>query len=104
MPTPQGLPIAAAILAMALPAASAQDVAYFESKVRPILADHCLSCHSAQAKPLRGGLRLDSRAGWEKGGDSGPASVHQESTSGTVSANHAGSHRSPQSNSKFKML
>ena len=50
-------------------------IAFFEAKVRPILIDRCYSCHSANAKKLRGGLRLDSKEGWEKGGDSGPAIV-----------------------------
>lgn len=45
---------------------------FFESKVRPILVEKCLGCHSAEKK-IRGGLRLDSQAGWAKGGDSGPA-------------------------------
>jgi hypothetical protein len=53
--------------------AFAQDDTFFESKVRPLLADHCLKCHG-EKKP-KGGLRLDSKAGWEKGGDSGPALV-----------------------------
>jgi hypothetical protein len=47
--------------------------AFFETKVRPILVERCYACHSAQAPRLRGGLRLDSRSGWAKGGDSGPA-------------------------------
>lgn len=48
---------------------------FFEEKVRPLLAEHCYSCHSSEARRLRGGLRLDSRAGWERGGDHGPALV-----------------------------
>ncbi|HEX7898572.1 MAG TPA: DUF1549 domain-containing protein [Planctomycetota bacterium] len=59
------------ILAVVL--ALSQDVEFFEAKVRPILVDHCLKCHG-EKKP-KGGLRLDSKAGWEKGGDSGPALV-----------------------------
>jgi hypothetical protein len=47
--------------------------AFFEAKVRPILVARCYSCHSSEARTLRGGLRLDSRPGWEKGGDTGPA-------------------------------
>ncbi len=50
----------------------ADDVAFFESKVRPILVERCYECHSAGSKTVRGGLLLDSKAGWEKGGDSGP--------------------------------
>jgi hypothetical protein len=48
-------------------------VTFFETKIRPILVQRCYACHSAGATKLRGGLRLDSRAGWIKGGDSGPA-------------------------------
>jgi hypothetical protein len=52
---------------------SPEDRGYFEAKVRPILVARCYECHSAGAKTLRGGLRLDSREGWRRGGDSGPA-------------------------------
>ncbi|MDR3637122.1 MAG: DUF1549 domain-containing protein, partial [Isosphaeraceae bacterium] len=48
---------------------------FFESKVRPVLVERCYSCHSAEAKRVRGGLLLDSREGWAKGGDTGPAIV-----------------------------
>ena len=48
-------------------------LAYFESKVRPILVERCQSCHGA-AK-AKGGLRLDVRSGPLVGGDSGPAVV-----------------------------
>jgi hypothetical protein len=54
---------------------TAADVAFFEAKVRPLLAGRCYQCHSVQAKKQRGGLALDSRAGLLKGGDSGPAVV-----------------------------
>ena len=43
--------------------------------MRPVLAEHCYKCHSAGAKALKGGLRLDSLDGMRKGGDSGPAVV-----------------------------
>jgi hypothetical protein len=48
---------------------------FFERLVRPLLVTHCYECHSAQAKELKGGLRLDFKGGWEKGGHSGPALV-----------------------------
>src|SRR5262249_15370373 len=51
---------------------SAQDREFFESKVRPILVERCYECHSGQSKTLRGGLRLDYRAGVQKGGETGP--------------------------------
>jgi hypothetical protein len=46
---------------------------FFESQIRPALHAHCLECHH-QGK-ASGGLYLDARNGWEKGGDSGPAIV-----------------------------
>jgi len=44
---------------------------FFESRIRPILAQECYECHS-EATKAKGGLLLDSRGGWQKGGDSGP--------------------------------
>jgi hypothetical protein len=46
---------------------------FFESKIRPILATHCYECHAAGAKIVQGGLRVDSRESLQRGGDSGPA-------------------------------
>jgi hypothetical protein len=43
--------------------------------VRPLLAEHCYRCHSAKAEKLKAGLRVDSREGVLKGGESGPALV-----------------------------
>ena len=48
---------------------------FFEKQVRPLLVKHCYECHSSEAEELKGGLALDSRAGWERGGDSGAAIV-----------------------------
>ena len=48
---------------------------FFELKIRPLFVEKCYSCHSAQAKKLKGGLFVDSRDGLLKGGDSGPAIV-----------------------------
>ncbi len=50
---------------------TAEQITFFETKIRPVLADNCLSCHG-RATQL-GGLRLDSAAALLKGGDSGPA-------------------------------
>jgi hypothetical protein len=47
-------------------------VEFFEKKVRPVLVEHCYSCHSAEAKKAKGGLRLDTTEAILKGGDSGP--------------------------------
>lgn len=43
---------------------------FFESRIRPVLAHECYECHSAEGK-RKGGLVLDSRAGWQAGGESG---------------------------------
>jgi hypothetical protein len=51
---------------------TAEQAAFFESRIRPLLVEHCYSCHSATEKQ-QGGLVLDTRAGWQSGGDSGPA-------------------------------
>lgn len=48
---------------------------FFERQVRPLLAEHCYSCHSVGASESRGGLQLDSRGGLLAGGESGPAVV-----------------------------
>jgi hypothetical protein len=53
----------------------AAGVAFFEQKIRPVLAKECYACHSAGAKKLKGGLLLDTREGVLAGGDTGPAIV-----------------------------
>src|SRR5262245_9640174 len=65
------------VVAMPPGVAHADDavVDFFEKKIRPVLVEHCYKCHSAQAKKLRGGLRLDLKAGWQKGGDSGKPAI-----------------------------
>jgi mono/diheme cytochrome c family protein len=69
----------AAVLGAALvsgPAAAADRQAeqFFETRVRPVLTEHCFSCHSAAGKK-KGGLVVDSLAGLIKGGQSGAALV-----------------------------
>ncbi|MDB5391290.1 MAG: hypothetical protein JWM11_6936, partial [Planctomycetaceae bacterium] len=51
---------------------------FFEQKIRPVLVQHCYSCHSAAAeqnKKLKGKLYLDFASGLLTGGDTGPAIV-----------------------------
>ncbi len=43
---------------------------FFETRVRPVLADNCFVCHTSSGM---GGLRMTSRESLLKGGDSGPA-------------------------------
>jgi|UniRef100_UPI0037841EBB mono/diheme cytochrome c family protein len=47
---------------------------FFTSKIEPLLKQRCFECHSHEKK-MKGGLTLDSKSGWEQGGDSGPALV-----------------------------
>ena len=57
------------LVSVAASAAEADGVAFFESRIRPVLVMHCYECHSAEK--TKGGLRLDYRGGFEKGGKSG---------------------------------
>ena len=52
-----------------------KQIEFFESKVRPLLVNRCFECHSGTSQKLSAGLRLDSRVGITKGGDSGPAMI-----------------------------
>src|SRR5882724_7949881 len=79
----RGVFVHALLLALSLPLMVAQtekvpvfakaDRDFFEAKVRPLLVEHCFSCHGA--KKERGGLRLDSREAILEGGNHGPALV-----------------------------
>jgi len=60
-----------ALSAAASPAAD--DLAFFETEVRPLLVKHCYECHSQESGKQKGGLLLDRKEGWTKGGDAGPA-------------------------------
>jgi mono/diheme cytochrome c family protein len=55
------------------PAVPADQADFFERRVRPILAEHCWSCHGE--KKQQAGLRLDSRDAAIKGSDNGPIVV-----------------------------
>ena len=57
------------------PAGTPAQIEFFEKKIRPVLAEHCYSCHSAGAKQLKGNLLLDTREATRKGGDTGPSVV-----------------------------
>ncbi len=53
---------------------SPEQTEFFEKKVRPVFAERCYECHSV-GKKRKGGLLLDTRAGWQEGGDTGPVLV-----------------------------
>jgi len=63
----------ALVLASLTAAANAADMTHFEQRIRPLLIANCIECHGPDKQ--KGGLRLDSRGGWQTGGDSGPALV-----------------------------
>lgn len=52
---------------------SAEAIEHFEKKVRPLLAEHCYSCHGE--KKQMASLRLDTAEGLKEGADSGPVVV-----------------------------
>ena len=67
------------VIAAALPVLSAQSAAQpaanlnlFENKIRPLFAEHCFACHT---EARMGGLQLDSREHFLKGGKSGSLAV-----------------------------
>jgi len=65
--------------ALALPAHATPELeaghTFFREKIEPVLRAECYDCHSAQAKKLRGDLRLDLKSGLLTGGSTGPALV-----------------------------
>ena len=76
-------PITALLFAPLALLAAGDDDAFFESKVRPVLINRCYECHSAEKK-IKGGLNLDSRAGWQAGGDNGAAIIPGDPTKSLV--------------------
>jgi len=55
---------------------NSDQIDFFETKIRPLLANNCFACHSQKANSkgkLKAGLYLDSHKGLIRGGDSGPA-------------------------------
>ncbi len=66
------------LAAAATVSASAQDFTFFESNIRPVLANKCYGCHSSTMAAPMGGLRLDTKAGMLAGGIRGHAVVPGE--------------------------
>ena len=54
---------------------TAAQLEFFEKEVRPVLVGRCYECHAAESKKVRGGLRLDTREGVLKGGESGAVAI-----------------------------
>ena len=55
--------------------ALAVDVDFFETRIRPVLVEHCYECHSAKSGPVESDFLLDTRDGIRKGGASGRDAV-----------------------------
>jgi len=55
------------------PAPDPRGVEYFEKHIRPVLVNNCVKCHGPAKE--QAGLRLDTRAGFLRGGDNGPLVV-----------------------------
>ena len=76
------IPFFIALGLLAVPEALGQDgIDFFEKKIRPVLAERCYQCHSAEAARagvLMGKLQLDTREGVHLGGSRGPAIVPGE--------------------------
>ena len=45
---------------------------FFETRIRPLLVESCLECHSGEKGKTKGGLNMDHRDFMIKGGESGP--------------------------------
>jgi hypothetical protein len=48
---------------------------FFETKIRPVLIEHCYRCHATSEQSVRGGLSVENREALLAGGESGPAIV-----------------------------
>ena len=75
MPVRRAFSISLFLALAAADSSAADGVAFFESSVRPLLVKHCYECHSQETGKRKGGLLLDRKEGWAKGGDAGPALV-----------------------------
>lgn len=60
---------------LAQPAPDTGDAAFFETKIRPLFVERCYACHT---EARMGGLQLDSRDHFLRGGKSGPIVVPGE--------------------------
>ena len=76
-------------------------IQFFETKVRPVLAENCFECHGE--KKQKRDLRLDSLAAMLEGGDNGPAIVpgHPEKSLLVKAINHDGDVKMPSKTRKL---
>src|SRR4051812_30437813 len=60
-------------VAAAQPKADPRQAEFFETKIRPVLAEHCKSCHGPEKQ--KAGIRIDARTFLLKGNEEGPLVV-----------------------------
>jgi hypothetical protein len=91
--------LVAIVLALGRGVWAAEDagIPFFRDHIEPVLKRQCYECHSAEAKELQGGLRLDSRPGMLRGGDSGPVILPGRSGESLLiqALRHEGDHQMP---------
>lgn len=63
---------------------SPEQLDFFETKIRPVLATNCYGCHSAESKTRMGGLSLDTRDSIREGGQRGHAVVPSDVESSLI--------------------
>ena len=57
------------------PPVNRQGIEFFEKRIRPVLVQSCYQCHSGETVEPKAGLRLDSREGLLRGGESGASII-----------------------------
>jgi cytochrome c553 len=75
-------------------APSADQAAFFEKSVRPLIANRCASCHSTDTRSS-GGLNLDNREALLRGGKSGPAIIPRKPDESLLLQRILGDHSKP---------
>jgi hypothetical protein len=60
-----------ALCSLCLSSSQAADDTFFETKIRPVLVEHCYSCHSLDEGEASGELLLDSASNFKRGGGRG---------------------------------
>ena len=53
----------------------ADELEFFETRIRPVLVQHCYECHSSSSAHANGNLLVDYRDGIRHGGESGASVV-----------------------------
>jgi hypothetical protein len=61
----------ASVIAAVTAEPTREQTEFFENKIRPILKENCYKCHSVEEGKSKGGLTLDTKMGFQKGGENG---------------------------------